>query len=232
MNIGIFGGTFNPIHYGHLRSAEEIRTMFGLDRIFFIPSGNPPLKRKDLAEAEHRYKMVRMAVRGNPYFEVLDIECVRPGKSYTVDTLEQLLKNYPAAVFFFMLGIDAFLDIPNWRGPEKILSLTNFIVLSRPGKNFSDLFQSPYLDMKKTLLAGIDNGDSESCTTVLQSGKQVILARVTQLGISSTDIRKRVKKGTSLKYLLPAEVESYIISNNLYKKRIEQKRVRGRRECL
>ncbi|MBS1115190.1 MAG: nicotinate-nucleotide adenylyltransferase, partial [Nitrospirae bacterium] len=112
------------------------------------------------------------------------------------------------------------------------LSLTNFIVLSRPGKNFSDLFQSPYLDMKKTLLAGIDNGDSESCTTVLQSGKQVILARVTQLGISSTDIRKRVKKGTSLKYLLPAEVESYIISNNLYKKRIEQKRVRGRRECL
>ena len=232
MKIGIFGGTFNPIHYGHLRSAEEIRTMFGLDRIFFIPSGNPPLKRKDLADAEHRHEMVRMAVRGNPYFEVLDIECVRPGKSYTVDTLEQLLKNYPAAVFFFMLGIDAFLDIPNWREPEKILSLTNFIVLSRPGKNFSDLFQSPYLDMKKTLLAGIDNGDSESCTTVLQSGKQVILARVTQLGISSTDIRKRVKKGTSLKYLLPAEVESYIISNKLYKKRIEQKRVRGRRECL
>ncbi|MBS1127501.1 MAG: nadD [Nitrospirae bacterium] len=232
MKIGIFGGTFNPIHYGHLRSAEEIRTMFGLDRIFFIPSGNPPLKRKDLADAEHRHEMVRMAVRGNPYFEVLDIECVRPGKSYTVDTLEQLLKNYPAAVFFFMLGIDAFLDIPNWREPEKILSLTNFIVLSRPGKNFSDLFQSPYLDMKKTILAGIDSGDSESCTTVLQSGKQVILARVTQLGISSTDIRKRVKKGTSLKYLLPAEVESYIISNNLYKKRIEQKRVRGRRECL
>jgi len=232
MKIGIFGGTFNPIHYGHLRSAEEIRTMFGLDRIFFIPSGNPPLKRKDLADAEHRHEMVRMAVRGNPYFEVLDIECVRSGKSYTVDTLEQLLKNYPAAVFFFMLGIDAFLDIPNWRGPEKILSLTNFIVLSRPGKNFSDLFQSPYLDMKKTLLAGIDSGDSESCTTVLQSGKKVILARVTQLGISSTDIRKRVKKGTSLKYLLPAEVESYIISNNLYKKRIEQKRVRGRRECL
>jgi len=232
MKIGIFGGTFNPIHYGHLRSAEEIRTMFGLDRIFFIPSGNPPLKRKDLADAEHRHEMVRMAVRGNPYFEVLDIECVRPGKSYTVNTLEQLLKNYPDAVFFFMLGIDAFLDIPNWREPEKILSLTNFIVLSRPGKNFSDLFQSPYLDMKKTLLAGIDSGDSESCTTVLQSGKQVILARVTQLGISSTDIRKRVKKGTSLKYLLPAEVESYIISNNLYKKRIEQKRVRGRRECL
>ena len=150
MKIGIFGGTFNPIHYGHLRAAEEVRTMFGLERIFFIPSGNPPLKRKDLAEAKHRYKMVRMAVRGNPYFEVLDIECNRPGKSYTVNTLELLLKKYTDVDFYFMVGIDAFLDIPNWREPEKIMSLTNFIVLSRPGNNFEDLLGSPYLDIKKT----------------------------------------------------------------------------------
>jgi len=219
MKVGIFGGTFNPIHYGHLRSAEEIREKFGLERILFIPSGNPPLKRRDLAEAGHRYLMVRMAVRDNPHFEVLDIECVRPGKSYTFNTLEQLRGNYPDADFFFMLGIDAFLDIPNWREPEKILSLTNFIVLSRPGKNFIELFQSPYLVMKKTFLAGLDRGDSELCPTVLENGKKVMLARVTPLAISSSDIRKRVKKGFSIKYLLPAEVESYIISNSLYREK-------------
>jgi nicotinate-nucleotide adenylyltransferase len=217
MKIGVFGGTFNPIHYGHLRSAEEIRRIFGLNRIFFIPSGNPPLKRKDLAAADHRYNMVRMTIRDNPYFEVLDIECVRSGKSYTVNTLEQLLKNYPGADFSFMLGIDAFLDIPNWREPEKLLSLTNFIVLSRPGKSFTDLFQSPYLDMNKTLLGSLDRGARESCTTVLQNGKKVFLAKVTPIGISSTDIRKYVKKGFSVKYLLPAEVESYIISHSLYR---------------
>jgi len=216
MKIGIFGGTFNPIHYGHLRSAEEIRSMFGLERIFFIPSGNPPLKRKDLAEAKHRHNMVRMAVRGNPYFKVLDIECVRPGKSYTVNTLEQLLKKYAHVDFYFMLGIDAFLDIPNWREPEKIMSLTNFIVLSRPGNTFEDLLDSPYLDIKQGGLAGLDRGGRESCRTALPNSRKVFLARVTQIGISSTDIRKSVKKGASIKYMLPENVESYIISKSLY----------------
>lgn len=216
IKTGIFGGTFNPIHYGHLRAAEEIRTMFGLERIFFIPSGNPPLKRKDLAEARHRHKMVRMAVRGNPYFEVLDIECKRPGKSYTVNTLELLLMEYTDADFYFMAGIDAFLDIPNWREPEKVLSLTNFIVLSRPGNNFEDLLGSPYLDIKKTGLAGLDKSGRESCRTTLQNSKKVFLVKVTPIGISSTDIRKSVKKGSSIKYLLPENVESYIISNGLY----------------
>ncbi|MDH4233302.1 MAG: nicotinate-nucleotide adenylyltransferase [Nitrospirota bacterium] len=216
MKIGIFGGTFNPIHYGHLRSAEEIRGRFGLDRIFFIPSGNPPLKRKDLAEAAHRYAMVKMAVRENPSFEVLDIECARPGKSYTVNTLEQLLEDHPDTDFYFLLGIDAFLDIPNWREPEQILSLTNFIVLSRPGKNFIELFHSPYLEVKKNVLAGLDRGEGDSCATVLKSGKKAFLTRVTPIGISSTGIRKSIKKGSSIKYLLPAEVESYIISHSLY----------------
>jgi nicotinate-nucleotide adenylyltransferase len=232
MKIGVFGGTFNPVHYGHLRSAEEIRRKFGLDRIFFIPSGNPPLKRKELAEAAHRYAMVKMAVRDNPSFEVLDIECVRPGKSYTVSTLEQLLKKYADADLYFMLGVDAFLDIPNWREPERILSLTNFIVLSRPGKNFADLFHSPYLGMKKAILTSLDRGESESCMTVLKGGKKAFLTPVTPLGISSTDIRKCVKKGFSIKYLLPAVVESYIISHNLFMQKNRTKRMRGRRECL
>ena len=216
MKIGLFGGTFNPIHYGHLRSAEEIRAMFALEKIFFIPSGNPPLKRKDLAEAKDRYNMARMAVRGNPYFEVLDIECVRPGKSYTVNTLELMLKKYADVDFYFMLGIDAFLDIPNWREPERIMSLTNFIVLSRPGNTFEDLLGSPYLEIKKTDLISLARGGRESCGTALPNTKKVFLAKVTPIGISSTDIRKSVKKGAGIKYLLPENVESYIISKSLY----------------
>ena len=217
MKIGIFGGTFNPVHYGHLRSAEEVREKFGLDRIFFIPSGTPPLKRKDLTDADHRYNMVGIAVKGNPYFEVLDIECIRPGKSYTVNTLEQLLGDYADADFSFISGVDAFLDIPNWREPEKILSLVNFIVISRPGKSFSDLFRSPYLGLKRTSLASLDRGEAAPVTAVLQSGRRVALTAVTPIGISSTAIRKCVKKGASIKYLLPQEVESYIISNSLYR---------------
>ena len=217
MKIGIFGGTFNPIHYGHLRSAEETRAMLGLERIFFIPSGNPPLKSKDLADAGHRYNMVKRAVRGNPYFKVLDIECVRPGKSYTVNTLEQLLRKYVDVDFYFILGIDAFLDIPNWREPEKIISLTNFIVLSRPCHRFADLIQSPYLETKKSGLESLDRGENALSTAIIKSGKKVLFAKVTPIGTSSTDIRKSVKKGRSIKYLLPANVESYIISNSLYR---------------
>jgi nicotinate-nucleotide adenylyltransferase len=219
MKIGIFGGTFNPIHYGHLRSAEEVRLISGLDRIFFVPSGNPPLKRKDLTDAGHRYNMVSIAARDNPFFEVLDIESTRPGKSFTVSTLQQLLKDYADADFSFISGVDAFLDIPNWREPEKILSLVNFIVISRPGKSFADLFHSPYLDLKRTSLTSLDRGGAAPVTAALQGGKRVTLAAVTPIGISSTDIRRRVKKGSSIKYLLPAEVESYIISNNLYREK-------------
>ena len=219
MKIGIFGGTFNPIHYGHLRAAEEVRLMFGLDRIFFVPSGNPPLKRKDLTDAGHRYNMARIAAGDNPYFEVLDIECVRTGKSYTVNTLEQLLRDYADTDFSFISGVDAFLDMPNWHEPEKILSLVDFIVISRPGKSFADLLRSPYLGLKRTSLASLDRGEAAPVTAVLQSGKGVTLAAVTPIGISSTDIRKSVKKGSSIKYLLPAEVESYIISNNLYREK-------------
>ena len=153
-----------------------------------------------------------MAVKGNPYFEVLDIECIRPGKSYTVNTLELLVKKYADVAFYFMLGIDAFLDMPNWREPEKIISLTNFIVLSRPGKSFEDLIDSPYLDFK----AGPGKGAIQACRTARGISQKVFLANVTQIGISSTDIRKSVKKGASIKYLLPENVESYIISNRLY----------------
>ncbi len=217
MKIGIFGGTFNPIHHGHLIAAEEIREKLRLDRIIFVPSGNPPLKDAGLADAKQRYKMVRLAVFKNRRFEISDIEYKKKAKSYTVTTLAELKRLYPRAKLYFIAGIDAFIDIPNWRQPEKLVALADFIVISRPPYNFSNLSASPYLKAHKNILKMLDSGKITSYKTRLQGGKDVILLRLTPVGISATMIRKLMKQGKSIKYLLPEEVESFIISNKIYK---------------
>lgn len=216
MKIGILGGTFNPVHFGHLRTAEEVRELLTLDKVLFIPSGNPPLKTEGLAKSLDRYEMVRLAVAGNRFFDVLDIECARPGKSYTVDTVKRLKEQYHDSQLSLILGIDAFLDLPNWYEPEKLVSTLDFIVVSRPGTRFSDLLSSPYLDAVKPVLSDLDVGKAASCPLRLHSSRVVELLRVTPMAISSTDIRSRVKRGLTIKYLLPEKVESFIISNRLY----------------
>ncbi|TAN40531.1 MAG: nicotinate-nucleotide adenylyltransferase [Nitrospirae bacterium] len=216
MKIGIFGGTFNPVHFGHLRAAEEAREKLSLDKVLFIPSGNPPLKTADLAEARHRLRMTQLAVQGNRAFEVLDMECIRPERSYTVDTLMSLQQIYAGDELYFMLGIDAFLDIPNWWMPDRLVSLANFILFSRPGQRFTDLASSPYLPVEAEALSGLERIGAGPFTARLKTGKEVVMLQVTALNISSTDIRRRVKSGASIKYLLPEQVESFIISNSLY----------------
>jgi nicotinate-nucleotide adenylyltransferase len=216
LKIGMFGGTFNPVHFGHLRAAEEARLYAGLNRIIFIPSGNPPLKTDDIAPARHRLAMTRLAIKGNPFFEVLDIECRSRHKSYTVKTVKRLRKLYQNNCFYFMLGIDAFLDIPNWYRPDLLLKHTNFLVLSRPGCRFADLSASPYLPVKKDLLRKLDARTLASHTATLDGGTTVTLLNISPVTISATDIRTLTAQGKSVKYLLPAEVESYIISENLY----------------
>lgn len=214
--IGVFGGTFNPIHYGHLRAAEEVREMLGFERVLFVPSGNPPLKTGDLADALKRYEMVRLATAGNRSFDVLDIESVKPAKSYTVETLEVLVNRYSGSELYFMLGMDAFLDIPGWRMPEKLLSMVNFAVISRPGRKFEDLLSSPYLDVERGDLKVLDDSDGEFKIFRLKSLKEAALVKITPIDISSSDIRRRMQAGQSVKYLLPESVESFIISNKLY----------------
>ncbi len=216
MNIGIFGGTFNPVHFGHLRIAEEARQSADLGRIIFIPSGNPPLKTDDIAAARHRLAMTRLAVRGNPFFEVLDIECRSRHKSYTVHTLHKLRKLYPHDRLFFMLGIDAFLDIPDWYRPDMLVRHTDFLILSRPGCRFADLSASPYLSTKKSVLRRLDAKVLALQTMPCDGKNSVTLLNVTPVTISATDIRTLAAQGKSIKYLLPAEVESYIIFENLY----------------
>lgn len=216
MRIGILGGTFNPIHFGHLRAAEEVRETLGLDKVLFIPSGNPPLKAAGLADSLQRYEMVRLAAVRNRFFEVLDIECARPGKSYTVDTVKTLKERHRGDQLSFILGIDAFLDLPNWYEPEELVSMVDFAVISRPGSLFASLLSSPYLVPDRKCLADLDAGTVLSCRLALRSSMAAVLTRVTPMAISSTDIRKRVRQGQTIKYLLPEDVESFIISNRLF----------------
>ncbi len=216
MRLGVFGGTFNPIHHGHLRAAEEAREILALDRVLFIPSGTPPLKSRELAAAGHRLDMTHRAISGNPFFEVLDIECAAPGKSYTVNTLEKLRDRHPGAEIYFMLGIDAFLDIPNWRSPDRLLELANFAVLLRPGSRFADLMKSPHARIGQDVLEQLDEGSPESLRIALKTSREAVLLRNTPLAISATDIRRRIRSGLSVKYLLPENVESFIISERLY----------------
>jgi nicotinate-nucleotide adenylyltransferase len=216
MKVGIFGGTFNPIHYGHLRSAEEVREKLEFDKVFFIPSGSPPLKTEEIASSKHRYNMTGLAIINNPFFELSDMECRLSGKSYTVTTVEQLKENNPELEFFFILGVDAFLDIANWRHPERLVALTNFVIISRPGFRFIDLQVSPYIKINRRILKELDNAKIETYSIKLKSNRDVTFLKLTPIGTSSTEIRALINQGKSIKYLLPAEVESYIIANKLY----------------
>ena len=217
MRIGIFGGTFNPIHYGHLRAAEEAREKLDLDKILFITAGSPPIKTEDIADAVHRHEMVKLAVAGNRFFELSDIECRLTGKSYTVHTIEELKRVHPGAEFFFILGIDAFLDLPSWWQPEMLITLTNFIIISRPDFRFMDLNESPYLKIRGVTLKDMDNSAADLYIAKLKSNRDAILLKLTHIDISSTELRRLIRQDKSIKYLLPPDVQSYIITNKLYK---------------
>lgn len=212
MKIGIFGGTLNPIHSGHLRAAEEVREEFGLDKILFIPSAFPPHKRKeDVESSKHRIEMTRIAIEGNPYFDFSDMEVKRGGFSYSVDTVDEVKKNQPEAEIYFILGVDAFFEIDSWKDYRRFLSLCNFIIVTRPGYEKKSLGESLPLEVRSDFCY-----DSAKGYYGHTSGHYLNFLEVTLLDISSTEIRKRLKTGKSVKYLLPQRVEEYIKNNKLY----------------
>jgi nicotinate-nucleotide adenylyltransferase len=214
--VGILGGTFNPIHYGHLEAAEEVRDRLKLDRVLFIPSFLPPHKHEeDMPSATQRLEMVRLAIAGNPHFKVSDIEVKRGGKSYTIDTIEALLPLYPGAELYFITGLDSFLDIQTWKDWERLLTLCSFVVLSRPGYCFADLAKIGFMAQAEQELAALDRQETEQ-VVVKPDGIKVFLERISLYDISSTDIRKRVRQARTIKYHLPDSVEHYIIENKLY----------------
>jgi nicotinate-nucleotide adenylyltransferase len=211
--IGIFGGTFDPIHYGHLRSAEEVRGLFELQKVIFIPAAYPPHKdEKKVTEPIHRLEMVRIAISDNPFFDLSDIEFRRDGKSYSIETIKLLINKYGEGVpLFFILGSDAFAEIDTWKSFEEVLSITNFIVIERPGiKEFNLEGLLPEHVYRKF------RWDKNREAFIHESGCGVYFRRCTQMDISSTKIREIVRRKGSIKYLLPKSVEEYIYREDLY----------------
>jgi nicotinate (nicotinamide) nucleotide adenylyltransferase len=196
--IGIIGGTFNPIHYGHLLMCEQIREEFGLEKVLFIPSKIPPHKMsQEIAATEHRLEMVRLAIQDNPYFELSDVEMKMPGPSYTVETLRVLMKEYGRNRLYFIIGADSLVQLTTWMRFDEILGMVDLIVARRP-------------DTDNNLL------EQEVRRMTSEYNARIHVSEAVALDFSSTRIRNRVRKGLSIKYMVPDCVEKYILEHGLY----------------
>ena len=197
--IGIMGGTFDPIHYGHLVAAEGARHHFSLDKVIFVPAARPPHKtQRVISEPEHRLQMTSLAIASNSRFEVSDLEVERAGLSYTIDTVRAVSELYSGAKIYFITGADAVLEILTWHKVGELLKMAVFIAATRPGYRLESL-------------AGNFRGVFD------KARGNIATMEVPALAISSTDIRQRVRDGRPIKYLLPEPVEKYIISTGLYR---------------
>jgi nicotinate-nucleotide adenylyltransferase len=220
MRIGLFGGTFDPIHWGHLRSAEEVREAFSLDRVVFVPASEPPLKKKKPATTpRQRLEMVRLAVVSNHDFDVSDVELSRPGKSYTIDTLRHFKQTrFRKDSLYFILGIDAFREIGSWKDFKEIFPLCHLIVTSRPGCEAPMSLQGLPVAVKKLFCY-----DRFKKIYRHESGTFLYFFHLTDIAISASEIRRRLMERKSIRYLVPPEVESYIERKRLYRARQEDK---------
>jgi nicotinate-nucleotide adenylyltransferase len=212
--VGIFGGTFNPIHLGHLRAAEEVREALGLAHVVFVPSADPPLKRggpDPIAPAAERLAWVELAIRGNPAFSVDPLELERPGPSYTVDTLRELGRRLAPARPVFVLGCDAFSELAAWREPKALLELAHFAVVTRPPVRgaLADWIP-PELAADLALSPDGEEARHRSAGTWLR------FVPIRALDVSSTDVRRRLREGRSVRYLLPDPVLDAIVRSGTY----------------
>lgn len=192
--VGVMGGTFDPIHHGHLVAASEVRACFDLDEVIFVPTGKPWQKAdREVSPAEDRYLMTVIATAANPHFEVSRVDIDRPGETYTIDTLRDLAAAEPDAELFFITGADALEKILTWRDVEDLFALAHFVGCTRPGH-----------DLDRSVLEGIP-------------ADRVTLIEIPALAISSTDCRERVAKGEPVWYLVPDGVVQYIGKHGLYR---------------
>ena len=196
--VGIMGGTFNPIHFGHLILAETAYEEIGLDRILFIPSKNPPHKDStEVISEEHRLKMVELAVQGNPHFQLSTIELDREGTTYTVDTLAQLTKENPNTDYYFIMGADSLIKLETWKNCQGVLDLCTVVVAGRDDLKTEDIqLKIQYYKDKY--------------------GARIITLNMPSYELSSGFLRDRISKGKSIQYYVPEKVKDYILSNFLY----------------
>lgn len=188
MRLGIFGGSFNPVHIGHLLVAEDIHEQLKLDKIIFIPAYNPPHKRY-LLPFRYRFEMLKLAIEDNPFFELSDIEAKRMGKSFTIDTLSELKKEYPKDELYLIMGTDQFAVLSSWKEPTRLFEMARVVVISRPG--FAKRRFGRY---------------------------NPIFVPVIRIDIAGRQIRRRIAQNRSVRYMLPERVFKYIMKYNLYQK--------------
>jgi nicotinate-nucleotide adenylyltransferase len=210
--IAIFGGTFDPIHVAHLRTAVEVAEQFKLKKVLIMPSANPPHHKSAGADVVHRLEMVRLATEQSPLLEASDFEAERGGRSYTVDTLAEVAARHPSARLFFLIGADAFFYVHTWRKPEAMFELADFVVMDRPGTARGDLLE--YL--RGNLHPSFQLAEKGWVRCRTGHGAKRVQTRL--MDISSTDIKSRVAKGLSITYLVPPRVEDYIYSMKLYRR--------------
>ena len=208
MRIGLFGGTFNPVHVAHLRAAEEAREGCALDRVDFVLSAVPPHKATAaIAATAHRQRMLELAIADQPAFAVDTSEVERPGRSYSIDTIIAAQARAADARFTFILGSDAFAEIESWKRYEEVFARCDVCVLSRPGV----VIERPPIAMKNAFCY-----DSDRRVYAHASGTTLAFLPITPLMISASDIRERCAAGRSIRYLVPRDVETYIHTNGLY----------------
>ncbi len=213
MRLGLFGGTFDPIHSGHLKSAEEVREAHALDKVCFVPSGVPPHRSAEPgAEAEHRLEMVRLAVADKPGLCVSDVEVVRPGASFSIDTVRHFSGRLAQGDdLYLILGLDAFLLIGSWKDWREMMALTHIIVTSRPGAGDALPYERiPVVVREAFCYDPVRSGFRN------EFGKEILFTRLTDLFVSASAIRELLGKGKSIRYLVPEEVQLYVEKHRLY----------------
>ena len=214
MRLGLFGGTFNPIHFGHLRAAIEVRETFNLDKLLLIPSATPPHKTAEqVADAEDRLEMVRLAVGTEPFFEASDVELGRPGPSYTIQTLRHFQERFGSeSDIHFIVGQDAFSEITTWKSYKQLFGTAHFIVMTRPGFESDRIGGFIHTNISETYEYDSPNNrysHPEWCT--------IFCLNITHLDISASQIRKRIKGGRSIRFLVPQAVEDFVQEKGLYR---------------
>ncbi len=197
--IGVIGGTFDPIHYGHLAAAEEARVKLRLEKVIFVVAGLPPHKMdEEVTPVEDRLAMVGLGIASNPYFEISRVDVDRPGPSYTVDTISILREQSGGeAEFFFVMGLDSLVELPSWHEPHRLIQLCRLIAVKRPG------FQ-------------VDLARLEASVPGISARLEII--DMPEVDISSTDLQRRVREGLPIKYQVPDKVERYIEEHRVYRR--------------
>ena len=193
LRLGVFGGSFNPIHLGHLLVADDVRRRLRLERMLFVPTCRPPHKRGPLTPYRHRLAMTRLAIAGEPGFELCPVEEGRPGPSYTVDTLGELKSMFPGAALYLVIGSDQYRDVSGWHRPQLLARLARVVVMSRPGVERPALFPG-------------------------HDPRRVLFTPIIPVAISAAAVRARLAKGRSVRYMLPVRVARYVRRHRLYRR--------------